>query len=77
MSQSRSTKIFVSLAVLYTVWGSTYLAQRVAVSTFTPLQMAGLASRSRAVSSWRSSASAARSSPRARSGERRRYPRRR
>lgn len=30
------------LAVLYTVWGSTYLAQRVAVSSFEPLQMAGL-----------------------------------
>ncbi len=42
MSTTRRTKIVVSLAVLYTVWGSTYLAQRVAVSTFTPLQMAGL-----------------------------------
>ena len=30
------------LAILYTVWGSTYLAQRVAVESFAPLQMAGL-----------------------------------
>jgi len=42
MSHRANTKIVVSLLVLYTVWGSTYLAQRVAVSTFTPLQMAGL-----------------------------------
>jgi drug/metabolite transporter (DMT)-like permease len=38
----RTLLIALSLAVLYTVWGSTYLAQRVAVSTFGPLQMAGL-----------------------------------
>lgn len=30
------------LAILYTVWGSTYLAQRVAIESFAPLQMAGL-----------------------------------
>ena len=38
----RTLLTLVSLAVLYTVWGSTYLAQRVAVSSFAPLQMAGL-----------------------------------
>jgi drug/metabolite transporter (DMT)-like permease len=42
MKSDRRTLVVVCLAVLYTVWGSTYLAQRVAVSTFTPLQMAGL-----------------------------------
>lgn len=42
-SERRRTWLTVaSLAVLYTVWGSTYLAQRVAVTSFTPLQMAGL-----------------------------------
>lgn len=30
------------LAALYTVWGSTYLAQRIAVESFAPLQMAGV-----------------------------------
>ncbi|HEU4407329.1 MAG TPA: drug/metabolite exporter YedA [Polyangiaceae bacterium] len=30
------------LATLYTVWGSTYLAQRVAIEGFAPLRMAGL-----------------------------------
>lgn len=38
----RTLLTLASLAILYTVWGSTYLAQRVAVSTFAPLQMAGL-----------------------------------
>lgn len=38
----RRTLITVlSLAVLYTVWGSTYLAQRVAIASFPPLFMAG------------------------------------
>jgi drug/metabolite transporter (DMT)-like permease len=31
-----------SLAVLYLVWGSTYLAQRIALADFGPLRMAGL-----------------------------------
>jgi drug/metabolite transporter (DMT)-like permease len=34
--------IALCLGVLYTVWGSTYLAQRVAVTGFPPLRMAGL-----------------------------------
>lgn len=38
----RALRILVSLGLLYTVWGSTYLVQRVAVSSFEPLQMAGL-----------------------------------
>ncbi len=38
----RTLLTLVSLGLLYTVWGSTYLAQRVAVSSFPPLQMAGL-----------------------------------
>src|SRR5262249_7289115 len=38
----RSVLVLVSLGVLYTVWGSTYLAQRVAMAAFPPLQMAGL-----------------------------------
>lgn len=38
----RAILVFVSLGVLYTVWGSTYLAQRVAVSSFPPLQMMAL-----------------------------------
>ena len=43
LPERRRTLLTVaSLAVLYTVWGSTYLAQRVAVTTFAPLQMAGL-----------------------------------
>ena len=42
MSANRRVWTVVSLAVLYTVWGSTYLAQRIAVSTFAPLQMVGV-----------------------------------
>lgn len=43
LPERRRTLLTVaSLAVVYTVWGSTYLAQRVAVTSFTPLQMAGL-----------------------------------
>jgi drug/metabolite transporter (DMT)-like permease len=38
----RALSVLVSLGLLYTVWGSTYLAQRVAVSSFEPLQMAGV-----------------------------------
>lgn len=38
----RTLLTLVSLGILYTVWGSTYLAQRVAVSSFEPLQMQGL-----------------------------------
>lgn len=34
------TLVVGSLALLYTVWGSTYLAQRVAMTSLTPLQMA-------------------------------------
>ena len=44
MPQERRRRLLtlVSLGLLYTVWGSTYLAQRVAVSSFPPLQMVGL-----------------------------------
>ena len=43
LPERRRTLLTVaSLGVLYTVWGSTYLAQRVAVTTFPPLQMAAL-----------------------------------
>lgn len=38
----RTLLTLVSLGILYTVWGSTYLAQRVAVSSFEPLLMAGV-----------------------------------
>lgn len=38
----RALLVFASLGILYTVWGSTYLAQRVAVASFPPLQMAAL-----------------------------------
>ena len=43
MSSRRPTFLAIlCLAILYTVWGSTYLAQRVAIEGFPPLQMAGL-----------------------------------
>lgn len=43
ISRRRETRtIALCLAVVYTVWGSTYLAQRVAVTGFPPLRMAGL-----------------------------------
>lgn len=43
LAERRRTLLTVlCLAVLYTVWGSTYLAQRVAISSFEPLQMMGL-----------------------------------
>jgi drug/metabolite transporter (DMT)-like permease len=43
LAERRRTLLTVlSLAVLYTVWGSTYLAQRVALSSFAPLQLMGL-----------------------------------
>lgn len=37
-----SLRIALCLLVLYTVWGSTYLVQRVALGGFPPLRMAGL-----------------------------------
>ncbi len=38
----RAPLVPLCLGVLYTVWGSTYLAQRVAIEGFAPLQMAAL-----------------------------------
>jgi drug/metabolite transporter (DMT)-like permease len=43
MPRPRSARLVpLCLAILYTVWGSTYLAQRVAITGFEPLRMAGL-----------------------------------
>ncbi len=42
MSTHRRFLLPACLGVLYVVWGSTYLAQRVAVATMPPLQMAAL-----------------------------------
>jgi drug/metabolite transporter (DMT)-like permease len=41
-SPRRSWLVPACLFLLYTVWGSTYLAQRIAISSFAPLQMAGV-----------------------------------
>jgi drug/metabolite transporter (DMT)-like permease len=38
---SHRTKLIVAFAVLYVVWGSTYLAIRFAVETIPPFLMAG------------------------------------
>jgi drug/metabolite transporter (DMT)-like permease len=38
----RTLLTLLSLGLLYTVWGSTYLAQRVALRSFEPLQMNGV-----------------------------------
>jgi drug/metabolite transporter (DMT)-like permease len=42
LPRRNASTIALCLAVLYTVWGSTYLAQRIAVAGFPPLRMAGI-----------------------------------
>ncbi|NUP10783.1 MAG: drug/metabolite exporter YedA [Polyangiaceae bacterium] len=40
--QRRAWLVPLCLFILYTVWGSTYLAQRIALASFAPLSMAGV-----------------------------------
>ncbi|WP_183723400.1 MULTISPECIES: EamA family transporter [Paraburkholderia] len=42
LPQSRSGRVALSLAVVYFVWGSTYLAVHVALESFPPLLLSGL-----------------------------------
>jgi len=42
LPQSRSGKIALALAVVYIVWGSTYLAVHVALGSFPPLLLSGM-----------------------------------
>jgi drug/metabolite transporter (DMT)-like permease len=42
LPQSRNGQIALALAVVYLVWGSTYLAVHVALGSFPPLLLSGL-----------------------------------
>ncbi|MFP4901476.1 EamA family transporter, partial [Paraburkholderia sp. BR14261] len=42
LPQSRTGRVALSLAVVYFVWGSTYLGVKVALDSFPPLLLSGL-----------------------------------